>query len=127
MTHRAFGIFAHITWHTRLRARCIRKVDASEILDVIRLAAERSAVHVHEAAVLSDHVHVIASFRPDRAIAPFIRHAKSESSRRINNRRGKVFDWARGYFIESLSRTIMPAACAYVAGQFRRHPDRIPE
>jgi len=127
MMHRAFGIFAHITWHTRLRSRCIRKVDASEILEVIRLAAERSAVHVHEVSVLSDHVHVIASFRPDHAITPFIRHAKSESSRRINNRRGQVFDWARGYFIESLSRTVVPVACAYVAGQFRRHPDRIPQ
>jgi len=88
MTHRAFGIFAHITWQ---------------------------------------HVHVIASFRPELPITPFIRHAKSESSRRINNRRGKVFDWARGYFIESLSRSIVHKACAYVAGQFRRHPDRIPE
>ncbi len=127
MAHRAFGIFAHITWHTRLRQRSIRKIDAAEIREIIRVAADQSNVHLHEVAVLSDHVHVIASFRPDRAITPFIRHAKSESSRRINNRRGKVFDWARGYFIESLSRNIVPAACAYVAGQFRRHPDRIPE
>jgi REP element-mobilizing transposase RayT len=127
MTHRAFGIYTHITWHTRLRARCIRKADAADIVEVIRGAAERAAVHVHEVAVLSDHVHVVASFRPDRAITPFIRHAKSESARRINNRRGRVFDWARGYFIESLSRTILPRVCAYVAGQFRRHPDRIPD
>ena len=127
MAHRAFGIFAHITWHTRLRARCIRKSDAAEIVEVIRAAAERSSAHLHEVAVLSDHVHVIASFRPELPITPFIRHAKSESSRRINNRRGQVFDWARGYFIESLSRTVVPVACTYVAGQFRRHPDRIPE
>src|SRR6267378_8231798 len=121
MMHRAFGIFAHITWHTRLRARCIRKSDAAEIVEVIRAAAERSSAHLHEVSVLSDHVHVIASFRPELPITPFIRHAKSESSRRINNRRGQVFDWARGYFIESLSRNIVPVACAYVAGQFRRH------
>ena len=127
MAHRAFGIFAHITWHTRLRARCIRRVDAAEIREVIQLAAIESNVHLHEVAVLSDHVHVIASFRPEFAITPFIRHAKSESSRRINNRRGRVFDWARGYFIESISRNIVPAACSYVAAQFRRHPDRIPE
>lgn len=127
MAHRAYGIFTHITWHTRLRARCIRKVDAAEILDVIHAAAERSSAHLHEVAVLTDHVHVIASFRPELPITPFIRHAKSESSRRINNRCGKVFDWARGYFVESLSRTHVRAACVYVANQFRRHPDRIPE
>lgn len=126
MTHRAFGIFAHITWHTRLRTRCISRVDARDILEVIKNAAERASVHVHEVAVLTDHVHVIASFRPELAITPFIRHAKSESSRRINNRRGRVFDWARGYYIQSLSRSHVSGACAYVARQFRRHPDRIP-
>jgi REP element-mobilizing transposase RayT len=127
MAHRAFGIFAHITWHTRLRVRCIRKEDAREIIEVIHEAAAKSAVHLHEIAVLSDHVHVIASFRPELPITPFIRHAKSESSRRINSRRGRVFDWARGYYVESLSRSIVWRACAYVAGQFRRHPDRILE
>ncbi|HET9385154.1 MAG TPA: IS200/IS605 family transposase [Gemmatimonadales bacterium] len=126
MSHRAFGIFVHITWHTRLRARCMSRADACEIVDVIRIAAERSSVHVHEVAVLTDHVHVIASFRPELPVTPFIRHAKSESSRRINNRRGRVFDWARGYYIQSLSRSHVSAACAYVARQFRRHPDRIP-
>jgi putative transposase len=126
MAHRAYGIFAHITWHTRFRARCIQKADAAEVFDVIRAAAEHSSVHLHEVAVLTDHVHVIASFRPELPITPFIRHAKSESSRRINNRRGKVFDWARGYFIQSLSRSHVRAACVYVAHQFRRHPDRIP-
>jgi REP element-mobilizing transposase RayT len=127
MTHRAFGIYAHVTWHTRLRARSIRKEDAIEIREVIQLAADQNSVHLHEVAILADHVHVIASFRPELPITPFVRHAKSESSRRINNRRGQVFDWARGYFIESLSRSIVPRACSYVASQFRRHPDRIPE
>jgi len=97
-----------------------------EIVEVIRDAARRLDVHLHEVAVLSDHVHVVGSFRPDRAIAPFIRHAKSESSRRINIERGKVFEWARGYFLGSLSRNHLSAACAYVAAQYRRHPDRIP-
>jgi len=127
MAHRAFGIFVHITWHTRLRTRSIRKTDATELREVIAIAADQHSVHVHEVAILSDHVHVIASFRPERPITPFIRHAKSESSRRIRRRRGKIFDWARGYFVESLSRSIVHKACSYVASQFRRHPDRIPE
>jgi len=57
----------------------------------------------------------------------FIRHAKSESSRQINLGRGNVFQWARGYFVESLSRTHVRAACAYVARQHVRHPDRVPQ
>ena len=126
MGHKAFGIYAHITWHTRLRERCIRRVDTAPIVEAVREAAARLDVHVHEVAVLTDHVHVVASFRPDRPLTPFVRHAKSESSRRINLERGNVFQWARGYFLESLSRTHLSAACVYVAAQYKRHPDRIP-
>ena len=84
-------------------------------------------MHVHEVAILSDHVHVVASFRPEGGVVSFIRHAKSESSRRINLERGAVFQWARGYFVESVSRTHVRAACAYVARQHVRHPDRVPQ
>lgn len=126
MAHKAYGIYAHITWHTRLRERSIRKRDAVHVADAVREAAVRVDVHVHEVAVLTDHVHIVASFRPDRALAPFVRHAKSESSRRINIERGHVFQWARGYFLESLSRNHLSAACVYVAGQHKRHPDRVP-
>jgi REP element-mobilizing transposase RayT len=126
MAHKAFGIYVHITWHTRLRARCIGRADADLITDVLRQAAEQQSVHIHAMAILTDHVHVIASLQPGRAISPFVRHSKSESARQINLRRGHIFQWARGYFVESVSRTHLSAACTYVAGQHRRHPDRVP-
>lgn len=126
MTHRAFGLYVHITWHTRLRQRSIQRADVDAVSAVVREAARRWAVHVHELAILSEHVHLIASFRPEGRLVSFIRHAKSESARRINIARGVVFQWARGYFVESLSRTHFHAACRYVAQQHVRHPDRVP-
>jgi len=125
MPHRAFGIYVHITWHTRLRQRLIRRCDADAVRAAVREAAARWNVHVQELAVLSDHVHVVASFRPEGGLVSFIRHAKSESARRINLVRGAVFHWARGYFVESLSRSHVRAAVAYVARQHLRHPDRV--
>ena len=126
MAHRAFGIYVHITWHTRLRQRVIRGTDAAVVQSVVRNAAKRWLIHVHELAVLTDHVHIVASFRPEGQLVSFMRHAKSESSRQINQLRGSVLQWARGYYVESLSRNHVRAACVYVAGQYRRHPDRIP-
>lgn len=126
VSHRAFGLYVHISWHTRLRQRLIRRSDADVVRAVVSEAATRWDVHVHELAVLSEHVHIIASFRPEGGVVSFIRHAKSESARRINQARGAVFQWARGYFVESLSRTHVRAACAYVARQHLRHPDRVP-
>ena len=118
VAHRAFGLYVHITWHTRLRQRVLKLADADIVRAAIREAAARCRIHVHEVAVLSDHVHVISSCRPEGA--------KSESARRINQARGAVFQWGRGYFVESLSRNHVRAACAYVARQHLRHADRVP-
>lgn len=126
MAHRAFGLYVHITWHTRLRQRSLGRADAEIVRAVIREAAARWEIHVHGVAVLSDHVHVIASMRPEGGLVSFIRHAKSESARRINVAKGNVFQWARGYSVGSLSRSHVRAACAYVARQHLRHPDRVP-
>jgi REP element-mobilizing transposase RayT len=126
VAHRAFGLYVHITWHTRLRQRLLRRADADIVRAAVCEAAARWQVHVHEAGILSDHVHVIASFRPEGELVSFIRHAKSESARRINFVRGAVFQWGRGYWVESLSRNHVRAACAYVARQHLRHPDRVP-
>ena len=76
--HRAFGTYVHITWHTRFRQRLIRRADVDAVRATIHEAAFRWQVHVHEVAILSDHVHVIASFRPEGGVVSFIRHAKSE-------------------------------------------------
>jgi len=126
--HKACGLYAHITWHTWWRARSIRRGDVSCVTGSVLQAAERCGVRVHGQAVLSDHVHIVVSFSPAVALAPFIRHAKSESARRINlqRRERETFRWARGYYAGSLSRTHVYAARCYVGRQHSRHPDRIP-
>ena len=126
VSHRAFGIYVHITWHTRLRQPVVRRSDADVVRLVVQQASTRWHVHVHEIAILSDHVHIVASFRPEGDLVSFIRHVKSESARRINQSRGMTLQWARGYYVGSLSRTHVRAACVYVARQYARHPDRVP-
>ena len=123
--HKKFGLFAHITWHTWRRERSVRRGDVDIVGRSILTAAARHSVHVLAQSVLADHVHVVVSFRPDRAIMPFIRDAKSESARRVNTSR-KGLKWARGYYAGSLSHSDIPAARNYLATQYSRHPDCIP-
>jgi putative transposase len=122
--HRKFRLFAHITWHTRYRERTVRREDTDTITRAIRAASDRNAVHVLALAVLSDHVHVVVSFRPDRSLTSFIRDAKSESARRVNTAREHL-TWARGYYAGSLSHSHIAPARVYLARQHERHPDRI--
>src|SRR3989442_15401584 len=93
--HRKFGLFAHITWHNWRRERTVRRSEVEVVGRGILTAAERHSVHVLAQAVLADHVHVVVSFRPDRAIPPFVIEAKSESARGVNKLRGRAFRGAR--------------------------------
>ena len=126
--HRAFGLYAHVTWHTWRRKAQIRKCDVSIITESILNAASRTGVRVHAQAVLTEHVHVLVSFPPQVALASFFREAKSESARRVNAARGdgERMRWGRGYYAGSLSRDHVYATRVYIARQFQRHPDRIP-
>src|SRR5207244_2113400 len=124
--HKAYGLYVHITWHTWRRMRAIRGRDVIHVAESIREAAARCGVHVHERAVLTEHVHVLVSIRPDTALSSIVRHAKSESARRIRRKGNGMFNWARGYFAEFISRTHLRAACVYIARQHRRHPDLVP-
>ncbi len=124
--HTAFGLYAHITWHTWRRERSIRRSDIRVVVESLLNAARRCQVHVIAQAVLVDHVHVVVSFRPDTVLASFVRDAKSESSRRVNGCGSAELRWCRGYYAGSLSRSHVAGACTYLAQQHTRHPDRIP-
>ena len=126
--HQACGLYAHVTWHTWRRVPAIRKLDVSVITDSVLDAGRRTLVRVHAQAVLSDHVHVVVSYPPHATLAAFVRDAKSESARRINSARldAQRVRWCRGYYAGSLSRRDVLPTRSYLAGQFQRHPDRIP-
>ena len=126
--HKALGLYAHLTWHTWRWELSFRNVDVAVITGVALEAAVRCRVRVHAQAVLADHVHVLVSYPPDTSLSSFIRHAKSESARRINLGRphGAAVRWARGCYAGSLSRSHVRPARVYIANQHTRHPDRIP-
>jgi len=128
-SHKACGLYAHVTWHTWRRVPQVRKPDVPVIVETVLDAGRRWAVRVHAQAVLSDHIHVVVSYPPHVALAPFIRHAKSESARRLNVARldAQRLRWCRGYYAGSLSRSDVSPARSYLARQSQRHPDRIPE
>jgi REP element-mobilizing transposase RayT len=79
-------------------------------------------------AVLTEHLHLLLRCAPDATVSAFVREAKSESARRVNQTRsdGDAMKWCRGYFADSVSRSDVVGVRQYLAGQHRRHPDKIP-
>jgi putative transposase len=124
--HRAYQLYAHLTWHTWKRAGCIDQAAADELESAITSACEDLGVRVLRRAILADHVHVVLSFRPDTRLSDFVRVAKSIAARRANQRVPGAVRWARGFYAATLHKRDLTSVTAYVAGQFERHPDRIP-
>lgn len=119
--HHAIGLYVHVTWHTKWRQPCIRRENVPVIATAVLAAAQRTRVHVHAQAALSDHVHVLLSFPPDATISAFVREAKSESARRTK------LHWCRGFFAGTLGRSQVRATRVYIAEQPSRHPDKLPQ
>jgi REP element-mobilizing transposase RayT len=92
----------------------------------VECAARRTATTVLRSAVLADHVHVLVSFRPDTRLSDFVRLAKTIAAFRANSRVAGAIKWARGFYVASLHKQILPAVDRYIACQYDRHPDRIP-
>jgi len=124
--HRAYQLYAHITWHTWKRVGCIDQAEARELQSAITSACEDLGVRVLRRAILADHVHVVLSFRPDTRLSDFVRLAKSVGALRANRRIPGAVRWARGFYAATLHKRDLTNVITYVTAQFERHPDRIP-
>src|SRR5262247_4582060 len=125
--HHAYQMYAHLTWHTWQRVPCINRPTAIDIDRAILNSARDTGVHVLRKAVLSDHVHLVVSFRPDIRLSDFIRLAKSRSATMANRRVFGAIKWARGSFVTTHHRHDLQGVEHCVSIQYDRHPDRIPK
>jgi REP element-mobilizing transposase RayT len=100
----------------------VRREDVEVVAGAVRRAAERHKVRVLAQAVLTEHVHVLVSYRPDTALAAFVRDAKSESSRLA----GPHATWGRGYYAGSVCERHIAFTREYIARQYSHHSDLVP-
>jgi REP element-mobilizing transposase RayT len=123
----AVRLYVHVTWHTWRRQPMVRSADVPVIVRALHSAAARTRCRVAAHAVLSEHVHVLLRVGADASLSAFMREAKSESARRVNECQGaQALRWCRGYFGDSVSPNRARFVIAYLARQHARHPDRVP-
>jgi putative transposase len=125
--HRSYQLYAHITWHTWKRVSCVNRLAAIDVKSAVASACRETGVHVLGDAVLTDHVHLVVSFRPNTRLCDFVRLAKGRSATSANRRIVGAVRWARGYYVATLHRNDLARVKRYVATQFEHHADRIPK
>ncbi|MGH7644593.1 MAG: IS200/IS605 family transposase [Gemmatimonadales bacterium] len=125
-SHRAYQLYAHITWHTWRRVGCLNRAAAADVASAVASACRKSGVKVLRSAVLADHVHMLVSFRPDSRLSNFVRLAKSVAAVRASRRVPGAVRWARGFYAASLHQRDLARVVNYIARQYEHHPDSIP-
>ncbi|MCP3958156.1 MAG: IS200/IS605 family transposase [bacterium] len=72
---------------------------------------------------MPDHVHLLASMRPDITVAEMVQRIKGGSSRWINSEHltDEVFGWQRGYAAFSVSESQVPVIGRYIRSQKHHH------
>jgi putative transposase len=72
---------------------------------------------------VSDHVHLLARLRQDKAISEVLRSIKANSSGWIHDAFPKLrgFHWQEGYGAFTVSKSQMEAVRRYIAGQEAHH------
>jgi REP element-mobilizing transposase RayT len=125
--HQSYQLYAHVSWHTWQRIGCVDQGAAGDLVAAINDASLRCGVRCLRLAVLSDHVHLLISYRPTTRICDFVRLCKAGSSYRAGRRVPGAIRWARGYYVASLSKQDLPRVDAYISCQPSHHPDRIPQ
>ena len=124
--HRAYQLYAHITWHTWKRVGCLDEAAVADVKSAVSSASRTSGIHVLRGAVLADHVHLVVGFRPDTRLSDFVRLVKSVAAVRANRRVSGAVRWARGFYAATFHKRDLGDVIRYIAHQFDRHPDRIP-
>src|SRR2546430_17669724 len=97
--HRAYQMYAHVTWHTWKRVGCVDAAAASDVRSAIASACQATGVRVFRDEALANHVHLVVTFRPDVRPSDFVRPAKSGSATRANPRGTRTLRTARGVLV----------------------------
>ena len=112
----------HLQWCTKYRYAMLRREEFFKACEAsLDRAAQRHGIELLEVAVMSDHVHVVASLRADMSPARASMLLKGASAYdlfrvepkfRLRYRRGHF--WGRGYFHRSVGDTDLRTVSRYV-------------
>ena len=116
-------LFYHFVWETKYGEPLIEttfrvalhKVFAAKVADLGGIA--------HAVGGTSDHVHLVASVPPRRALSTFVGQVKGNASHFVNHeiRPGFPFYWQDEYGVVSFGERHLPWVVRYALDQERHH------
>jgi len=106
--HSVYDLKYHLVWVTKYRKPVLKGEIAGRLRELIRQTCAQLDVYILAGHVSADHVHLLVSAPPNRAVSDLMQRIKGRSSRKLLEEFGELSRqywgrhlWARGYFAVS--------------------------
>lgn len=120
--HTVFYHRYHVVWATKYRYKVLEGDLRKRVRTIIRQVCAELEVTIVKGVLSRDHVHMLVSIPPKRAVADVVQRMKGRSSYRIQQEfpairkryLGRHF-WARGYFCTTAGNITEDVVLQYLA------------
>ena len=111
LSHTSWNCKYHIVFAPKYRRKVFYGEKRREIGAILRKLCEWKGIHIVEAEVCPDHIHMLVEIPPKVAVASFMGYLKGTSSQRLHDqfperkfksRHSEV--WCRGYYVDTAGK-----------------------
>ena len=115
----------HIVFAPKYRRKIFYGEHKAEIGKILRELCDWKGIHIVEAEVCPDHIHVLAETPPKESVAGFMGFLKGKSSilnherhRNLKYKYGNRSFWCRGYYVDTAGKNTKKIA-EYIQNQLK--------
>jgi len=116
----------HIVFSTKRREASIKSEIRQSVCQYIGGITRKLKGRLLACGGMANHLHVLASLRPDMTVSSFVRSIKANSSKWINEKRMTEtrFQWQSGYGAFTVSHSNLAVVTRYIDNQPEHHRHR---
>jgi putative transposase len=116
------SLYYHIVFSTKHRKPLLVDSIRTGLYKYIAGIIENKEGRLIEIGGVEDHIHILATCSPKRALADFIRDIKANASRWVNEQpRSMKFAWQNGYGAFTVSVSQVEVVRRYIRNQAEHH------
>ena len=111
LSHTTWNCKYHIVFVPKYRRKIIFGELKQDIANILSMLCKRKEVHIVEAEICSDHVHMLVEIPPKMSVSEFVGYLKGKSTLMIFERHahlkykyGNRHFWCRGYYVDTVGK-----------------------
>lgn len=111
LSHTTWNCKYHIVFAPKYRRKIIYGELKQDIANILSMLCSRKEVHIVEAEICPDHVHMLVEIPPKLSVSDFVGYLKGKSTLMIFERHanlkykyGSRHFWCRGYYVDTAGK-----------------------